>query len=666
MGGEEGLGVTTGQPNLYKQDLSKLDVSKLTALSREVISRQATINIGTIGHVAHGKSTIVKAISGVQTVRFKNELERNITIKLESRATESNSGNKAEVSGATYTKSSVCLKRPTSPTTIIQPPAKLPRLEVRLPSIEMDETYLESIDDSSNIPKDRDNSTAREMLVESIERMTEENLNAEDDKCTRGQRSSQKSSDSDSYSCDALKYLQHGIKLKELRIQVEDIGKTFKNLGGKRKLIKKKEYEVEKILEKKITKENVLYLIKWKGWSSLSNTWEPETNLVDCAELLMEFENERTRLLNKFKKVTGFEPNTETIEELMKSLMNDNENDDCLFSYEYTLYKDLRKYFAQKRSKMRKLESRIKHNILRVLLSTLRNEQLASLREWEEEMNGISKGKPLIKVENLVDLEFAPCDFYYVDEYLPGAGVIIPDEPPIGCECTTCDSKGECCFLQGSRSFSYTSARRIRVPPGTPIYECNKRCTCPPDCLNRVVQRGTFAKLCVFRTSNGRGWGVKTLRVIKKGTFVTQYVGEVITSEEAEKRGTEYDAAGRTYLFDLDYNQSEDQCLYTVDAAIYGNVSHFINHSCDPNLAVYAVWIDCLEPDLPKLALFATRDIKQNEEITFDYACQFSKAPDNNDLPSESQQRLELPGGRSLDYKTRCKCGTKACRQYLF
>lgn len=38
--------------------------------------------IGTIGHVAHGKSTVVKAISGVHTVRFKNELERNITIKL--------------------------------------------------------------------------------------------------------------------------------------------------------------------------------------------------------------------------------------------------------------------------------------------------------------------------------------------------------------------------------------------------------------------------------------------------------------------------------------------------------------------------------------------------------------------------------------------------------
>jgi translation initiation factor 2 subunit 3 len=76
-------GSTKRQPaKLAVQDLTKLDVSKLTPLSPEVISRQATINIGTIGHVAHGKSTVVKAISGVQTIRFKNELIRNITIKL--------------------------------------------------------------------------------------------------------------------------------------------------------------------------------------------------------------------------------------------------------------------------------------------------------------------------------------------------------------------------------------------------------------------------------------------------------------------------------------------------------------------------------------------------------------------------------------------------------
>lgn len=71
------------RPELPPQpDPKDLDTTTLTPLSPEIIARQATINIGTIGHVAHGKSTVVKAISGVQTVRFKNELERNITIKL--------------------------------------------------------------------------------------------------------------------------------------------------------------------------------------------------------------------------------------------------------------------------------------------------------------------------------------------------------------------------------------------------------------------------------------------------------------------------------------------------------------------------------------------------------------------------------------------------------
>uniref|UniRef100_A0A2K6DGI7 protein-synthesizing GTPase n=1 Tax=Macaca nemestrina TaxID=9545 RepID=A0A2K6DGI7_MACNE len=81
MAGEE-AGVTLGQPRLSHQDLTTLDVTKLTLLSHEVISRQATINMGTMGHVAHRKSIVIKAISGVHSIRFKNELERNITIKL--------------------------------------------------------------------------------------------------------------------------------------------------------------------------------------------------------------------------------------------------------------------------------------------------------------------------------------------------------------------------------------------------------------------------------------------------------------------------------------------------------------------------------------------------------------------------------------------------------
>jgi hypothetical protein len=50
-------------PKLSVQDYDQ--IKTISADSKNVISRQATINIGTIGHVAHGKSTVVRAISGV-------------------------------------------------------------------------------------------------------------------------------------------------------------------------------------------------------------------------------------------------------------------------------------------------------------------------------------------------------------------------------------------------------------------------------------------------------------------------------------------------------------------------------------------------------------------------------------------------------------------------
>jgi len=53
------------QSGLAMQDLENLKIEEITPLDPEIISRQATQNIGTIGHVAHGKSTLVFAISGV-------------------------------------------------------------------------------------------------------------------------------------------------------------------------------------------------------------------------------------------------------------------------------------------------------------------------------------------------------------------------------------------------------------------------------------------------------------------------------------------------------------------------------------------------------------------------------------------------------------------------
>ena len=52
----------------------------------------------------------------------------------------------------------------------------------------------------------------------------------------------------------------------------------------------------------------------------------------------------------------------------------------------------------------------------------------------------------------------------------------------------------------------------------------------------------------------------------------------MITNKEAERRGKEYDTEGMTYLFDLDYTDDIDE-VFTVDAGVYGNISHFVNHS---------------------------------------------------------------------------------------
>lgn len=40
---------------------------------------------------------------------------------------------------------------------------------------------------------------------------------------------------------------------------------------------------------------------------------------------------------------------------------------------------------------------------------------------------------------------------------------------------------------------------------------------------------------------------------------------------------------------------------------------------CDPNLEVFGVWINTLDPTLPRIALFSRRDIEKGEELTFDY-----------------------------------------------
>jgi hypothetical protein len=52
------------------------------------------------------------------------------------------------------------------------------------------------------------------------------------------------------------------------------------------------EYEVESILDHRFTskkRDRVSYLLKWKGYDQSHNSWEPETHVANCPDLVGEY-----------------------------------------------------------------------------------------------------------------------------------------------------------------------------------------------------------------------------------------------------------------------------------------------------------------------------------------------------------------------------------------
>lgn len=267
---------------------------------------------------------------------------------------------------------------------------------------------------------------------------------------------------------------------------------------------------------------------------------------------------------------------------------------------------------------VRKVRRKVAHGIRRMRCYFRRLQQLEEMYDIEKAINATDKAAHL-SIENTVDLGEFPTDFRYINAVIPGDGVCISDDPPIGCKCTgkSCSNRSQACEKAHEAPIAYTTQKLINVPLGTPIFECNKRCRCSKNCVNRVVQNGRKQPLCIFKTTNGCGWGVRAVNAIAKGAYVCEYVGEVITYDEAEARGKVYRAEAKSHLFDLDFHHVDNE--FTVDATRFGNVARFLNHSCDPNLGVWAVWGDCIDIKLPQICFFALRPINENEELTFDY-----------------------------------------------
>ena len=72
--------------------------------SKTVTPASRPFVIGTSGHIDHGKTTLVKALTGVDTDRWAEEKERGITIDLGFAHYEDEKGNQTGICGCTRSR----------------------------------------------------------------------------------------------------------------------------------------------------------------------------------------------------------------------------------------------------------------------------------------------------------------------------------------------------------------------------------------------------------------------------------------------------------------------------------------------------------------------------------------------------------------------------------
>jgi hypothetical protein len=145
------------------------------------------------------------------------------------------------------------------------------------------------------------------------------------------------------------------------------------------------------------------------------------------------------------------------------------------------------------------------------------------------------------------------------------------------------------------------------------------------------MKKRTTLPLFEVRHSPIHGYGVFALRRIRKGTTVTEYLGDRVSHDEADSRYEDKDPNdNHTFLFTVDSRT-------VIDGGVGGNDARYINHGCDPN---------CESTTLNKrIYVEAVRTIQPGEELAYDY--QIERDPE--DPPN-------------VDEIFACRCGAVKCR----
>jgi histone-lysine N-methyltransferase SUV39H len=217
--------------------------------------------------------------------------------------------------------------------------------------------------------------------------------------------------------------------------------------------------------------------------------------------------------------------------------------------------------------------------------------ELLNRRQLRDYIGRIQESEPNITllIENIFDFA-VPEAFTYTNSCVLSselqAANTIPDE---GCPCA------KLCKLKANKNCCKKK--------GEIVVECGPSCSCDDSCTNRKYQRtAKDLSLCIFKTEH-KGFGLKTLKSIEKGKYLFEYAGEVITEQESKLLSSKF-------MFDLTTE-------WTIDAKSYGNLSRFINHSCDSNIIIKPIKTSGCK--LSRLCFETARRIAPDEELTINY-----------------------------------------------
>ncbi|XP_034110962.1 histone-lysine N-methyltransferase ash1 [Drosophila albomicans] len=166
-------------------------------------------------------------------------------------------------------------------------------------------------------------------------------------------------------------------------------------------------------------------------------------------------------------------------------------------------------------------------------------------------------------------------------------------------------------------------------------------CPAGDKCRNQKIQRHEVAPGVERFMTTDKGWGVRTKLPIVKGTYILEYVGEVVTEREFKQR------MASIYL-----NDTHHYCLHldgglVIDGQRMGSDCRFVNHSCEPNCEMQKWSVN----GLSRMVLFAKRAIEQGEELTYDYNFSLFNPSEGQPCRCNMPQCRGVIGGKSQRIK---------------